>query len=321
MGLLASDFLEMYRWMVFTRSFEQRLVDLHQSRGLPELPHSSIGQEAVGVGACYGLRRDDVVMPSLRTRAAFFVKGVNPRAMAAAIFAKGTGPSRGKMSGHHMGDFSLGVLVGSGILGSAQPLAVGAALACKKMRTDRVVVSFFGDGASNRGDVHEAMNFAAVTKAPIVWVLENNLYAMSLPSGRNTAITDLAIRAASYGFPGMVADGMDVVAVHEAVSEAVQRARAGLGPSLVECKTYRFRGHCELDAPDFLRPQAEIEQWLARCPIKRLERQLFDLGTMTPQIAAEIEADCKAKVDDAMQYAEDSPWPAVEDLLKDVYAS
>lgn len=323
MALTDDDLIKMYRWMVLTRCFEQRACDLQYQRNLPELEHASIGQEAIGVGACYGLRPDDIVVPSLRTRAAFLVKGVTPERAMAAIYGKATGAARGKETSHHMGDKAIGLVAGSGVVGGSIAVAVGTALACKLLNTSRVTLCFFGDGASNRGDFHESLNLAAVQKVPAIFICENNMYALSTPASYHLPIPNVADRGASYGIPGVVADGNDVLAVHAAVQRAVARARAQEGPSLIECKTYRWRGHSERDLKQgsYYRTNEEVEQWKARCPIKRLREQLVSKGALNEASIRLIDEEINQVVEKAVAFAEQSPYPAPEEALENVYAT
>ena len=323
MTLKDDDLMQMYRWMVLTRWFEQRACDLQYQRNLPELEHASIGQEAIGVGACYGLHPDDIVVPSLRTRAAFLVRGVTPERAMAAIYGKATGAARGKETSHHMGDKTLGLVAGSGVVGGSIAVAVGTALACKLLNTSRVTLCFFGDGASNRGDFHESLNLAAVQKVPAIFICENNQYALSTPISYHLPIANVADRAASYGIPGAVVDGNDVVAVHVAVQQAVARARKQGGPSLLECKTYRWRGHSERDLKQgsYYRTNEEVEQWKERCPIKRLREQLLSTGVLSDATVRLIDEEMIQVVDKAVAFAEQSPYPAPEEALENVYAT
>lgn len=318
--LTEKDVIQMYRWMLLTRAFEDRICGLWGKGGVVELPHGSQGQEAIAVGACYGLRQQDQVMPSLRTRGAFLVKGISARVQMAGVYAKVTGPARGKATAHHMGDTERGVLVGSGIVGASITVAVGAALAFKLQRKDNVVVDFFGDGAAQRGDFHEGLNFAGVFKLPIIFVLENNGYSEYTPLSKHFAGSDFACRAQGYGFPGLRLDGNDIFAVYEAVQAAATRARAGEGPTLLECVTYRYRNHCEVQPPEAFRDPAEIEQWRAKDPIARMRTQLMQRGILTDAIERKVTAEVEAEIDDAIKYAEESPFPAPEELYKDVYA-
>jgi TPP-dependent pyruvate/acetoin dehydrogenase alpha subunit len=233
-GLSHGDLISMYRLMVLTRGFEMRLAKLHLQTGLPENPHLCVGEEAVGVGSCYGLREDDFVLPTLRGRSIFLTKGVPSSNLMAAVYGKATGPSKGKYTSHHMGDLDMGILAGSLIIGSQYPIAVGAGLAMKVKKTDQVCLCYFGDGASNRGDFHEGLNLAAILKLPVIFICNNNLYAIAMPVSRAMLIPDIALRAQSYGMPGKTVDGMDVVEVHQAVQEAIARARRRAEPDRMQ---------------------------------------------------------------------------------------
>jgi TPP-dependent pyruvate/acetoin dehydrogenase alpha subunit len=318
--LAEKDLIQMYRWLVLIRAFEDRVAELWTDGTLVESPHGSQGQEAIAVGACYGLRPEDQVLPSLRTRGAFLVRAVPARVQMAGMYAKATGPAKGKATAHHMGDPGRGVLLGSGIVGASITVAVGAALAFKLQRKDDIVVDFFGDGAAQRGDFHEGLNFAGVFKLPVVFVLENNQFAEMTPLARHFAGSDFACRAQGYGFPGFRLDGNDVFAVYEAVQAAAARARAGEGPTLLECVTYRLRGHSESHPPTELRDIAEIEVWRAKDPILRMRAHLAQRGILTDDLVRRIESEVHAEIEDAVRFAEESPSPAPEELCKDVYA-
>ncbi len=318
--LTEKDLVQMYRWLVLIRAFEDRVCDLWTKARIMELPHGSQGQEAIAVGACYGLRREDQVLPSLRTRGAFFVRGIPTRVQMAGMYAKATGAAGGKASSHHMGDARRGVLVGSGIVGASITVGVGAALAFKLQRKDHIVVTFFGDGAAQRGDFHEGLNFAGIFKLPVVFVLENNGYAEMTPVAKHFAGPDFACRAQGYGFPGVRLDGNDVFAVYDAVQAAAARARAGEGPTLLECVTYRQRGHCENNPISTCRDMAEVEAWRAKDPLPRMRTELMRRGILTDTLTARIDAEVGAEIEDAIAFAEQSPSPAVEELYKDVYA-
>ena len=318
--LTETDLIQMYRWLVLIRAFEDRVCELWTKARIMELPHGSQGQEAISVGACYGLRREDQVLPSLRTRGAFFLKGIPTRVQMAGMFNKTTGAAGGRASSHHMGDAERGVLVGSGIIGASITVGVGAALAFKLQRNDHLVVNFFGDGAAQRGDFHEGLNFAGVFKLPVIFVLENNGFAEMTPVARHFAGPDFACRAEGYGFPGVRLDGNDVFAVYDAVQAAAARARAGEGPTLLECVTYRQRGHCENNPIATCRDMAEVEAWRARDPIPRMRNDLLRREILTDALVTTIDAEVGAEIEDAIAFAEQSPSPAVDDLCKDVYA-
>ena len=319
MTVSTQDRLKMYRWMVLTRCLEEKICELLVKRNAPERQHASVGQEAIGVGVCYGLRTDDFIMPSLRTRAAFLVKGIPMKDILAAFLGKTTPQTGGKQTSHHMGDLDIGVISGSGLVGDNIPIAVGGALACKRQRTDRVVVVFFGDAATNRGDFHEGLNLAAVWKAPIIFVCENNLYGWTIPVSKHVAIDNLADRAQSYGFPGVVVDGNDVIDVYEKTRDALERARTGDGPTLLECKTYRWRGHSEREVMEY-RPAEEIESWKQKCPIRRLAHKLITDGVLDETQIGQIEQEISQEIQIALDYADQMPFPEPQELLEGVYA-
>jgi len=239
--------------------------------------------------------------------------------MMAEIFGKSSGYCKGKGGSMHIADFDLGILGANGIVGGGGPLAVGAGLAAKYRKTKDVTVCFFGDGASNQGTTQEALNLASAWKLPVVFVNENNGYGISCPQCKSMAVTDIADRAAAYDMPGVVVDGNDVLAVYEAVNEAVKRARKGEGPSLIECKTYRWRGHFEGDACTY-RCDEELKEWIAKDPIPRFEEKLVENGVLKADGVARIKAELAAELDEAIAFAEKSPLPEPSALLDDVYA-
>lgn len=319
-GLTDAQLLEMLRWMLLTRAYEDRAQELWSKGLVVESLHGSQGQEAVGVGACFALRPDDVIAPSLRTRAAFLVRGVPVRQFLAGMLSKATGAANGKATAHHMGYRDGGILLGSAIVAASIPVATGAALAFQLRGEDRVAVCFFGDGAAQRGDFHEALNLAGVMRVPAVYIIENNLYAEFTPISKHFAGTSLAARAEGYGFGGVTVDGNDLLAVYDSVAEAVRRARAGGGPTLIECLTYRQRGHSSSHPPTEGRDPAEVEAWLARDPIVAFRNALERRGLLDDQRLAQIQGAVEAEVDDAVQFAIDSPYPDPAELYRDVYA-
>ncbi|CAK7005200.1 MAG: Acetoin:2,6-dichlorophenolindophenol oxidoreductase subunit alpha [Desulfovibrio sp.] len=312
--LKKDDLLKLYRWMLLIRITEERMTQYHKHSPLPELPHSGIGQEAISAGTVLGLRLEDQILPSLRTRGAFIFKGISSRTMMAGAFAKVTGAARGKNTSHHMGDPKVGVVAGSGVVANHLPVAVGIGLAFKLRKQDRVAVAYYGDGGSNRGDVHESMNMASVMKLPVIFICENNGYAISTPATYHTGVKDIADRAKGYGMPGVVVDGNDVLAVYEAAEKAYARARKGEGPTLIECKTYRWLGHSERDPRD-LRPVEEIEAWKKKCPILRFEKHLLKTKTADQKALDAIRKDVVAEVEDAITFAENSPLPPAEEAV------
>ncbi|MEM3697665.1 MAG: pyruvate dehydrogenase complex E1 component subunit beta [Candidatus Micrarchaeia archaeon] len=312
------DLIEIYQYLLLARVFEEKVNMLYrEGLGVIEVPHSCIGQEAIGVGACYKLSKDDYVVPSLRTRPAFLVRGVPPKIIMAGIFGKSTGPAKGKVTSHHMGDHKYGIIGTTGVVGAQIPIAVGVALACKLRKKDSVVLCFFGDGASNRGDFHEGLNLAAVKDLPVIFICENNQYAMWTPFKSSFKIENIADRAVAYGFPGVVVDGNDVLAVHKVVQDAVKRAKDNKGPTLIECKTYRIRGHSER-LPE-RRDENEIKKWMEKDPVVLFENRLLKMGIITIQIKEELLKRVVAIVDEAVKFAQNSPFPQAEEALKDVY--
>ena len=310
--------LAMYRQMLLIRRFEERCNQLYMRGEIPSTLHLYVGQEAVAVGACQQLRRDDYITSTHRPHGHALAKGVSPRAIMAELYAKSTGCCKAKGGSMHVGDMEVGMLPAIAIVGAGIPIAAGLALAQKYMGTDRVTVSFFGEGAANEGAFHEGLNMAAIWDLPVVYVCENNLYAASTPVSVTFKIKDIAERAAAYGMPGEVVDGNDVLAVYEAVGRAVQRARAGEGPTLLECKTYRQVGHSRSD-PRTYRTKEEEREWAERDPIKRLGDRLLAEGVATEALLAEIEKEITAIVDDAEAFAKASPDPDPTETLQHVY--
>jgi pyruvate dehydrogenase E1 component alpha subunit len=280
--------------------------------------HLYIGQEAVATGVCAHLRPTDTVTSTHRPHGHAIAKGVSLRSIMAELFAKETGCCRGKGGSMHVGDIRVGMIPAIAIVGGGIPVAAGLALAAKMQRTDGVAVSFFGDGATNEGAFHEALNMAAIWDLPAVFVCENNLYAASTPIATAFKIQNIADRAAAYGMAAEIADGNDVLAVHDAAGRAITRARGGGGPTLLECKTYRLCGHSRSD-PRTYRSKDEEAEWARLDPILRLGEQLVAASLATADSLAALEKGVIAEIDDAVAFAEASPSPAPEDALKDVF--
>ncbi|KPJ54103.1 MAG: hypothetical protein AMJ37_00840 [Dehalococcoidia bacterium DG_18] len=324
MTLEKEQLIKLYTNLVRARKLDELAVRALGEGKIIGFFHSGQGEEAVGVGGCTFLRKDDYIYPHHRGHglAHIISKGVSPKGFFAEHFGKATGLARG-IGGFHGSDPEFGVFGGAGTIGSQFPVSVGWGLAAKKRGKGQVVVCFFGDGSSNRGTLHEAMNLASVWKLPIVWLCENNQYAQFMPIKDAYAREDIADLAAGYGMPGVVVDGQDVIAVHEAVQAAVERARAGEGPSLVECKTYRFRAHVE-GVADFvhgdMRPQEEIEAWKQRDPIKLFEEKLLEQGVLTQEDVDRINRETEAEVEEAERFALESPVPDPAILDKALYA-
>ncbi len=303
----------LYRQMLLIRRFEERVYYLFLEGEIPGTLHQYQGQEAVAVGICDALRTTDWITSTHRPHGHALAKGVTPRAAMAELYGKSTGCCAGKGGSMHLGDPAVGMLPALAIVGAGNTVVTGLGLAFALRRSDQVAVCFFGDGATNEGAFHEGMNFAAVRRLPIVFVCENNLYGASTPFEAVSALVDVADRAAAYGMPGHVVDGMDVLAVREAGAEAVASARAGNGPTLLECKTYRFVGHSRSDARGY-RADEEEAAWKGRDPIPRLR------GVLPEQAVAMIEREVEAAIEDAVEFARDSPDADPQEACTDVYA-
>jgi pyruvate dehydrogenase E1 component alpha subunit len=316
---LAERLTEAFATMTLIRRYEEHLYRLFLQGLVPGTLHQCQGQEAVAVGVCSALRRDDLIYSTHRPVGHLIAKGASLAAMTAEIWGKATGCAGGKGGQMHLADLSVGAMVSNAIVGANIPIATGSAMAFRLLGLDKVAVSFFGDGASNIGAFHEGLNLAAVQNAPVVFVCENNLYAASTHISHTMKITDIADRAAGYGMPGVVADGMDVEAVFRAAAVAVARARKGDGPTLIECKTYRYRGHSRGD-PGGYRDKAEHAAWTEKDPIERLRRRLTgDFGVAAGQLGA-IEAEAEELVEAAVAFALASPEPAAASGRDHVFA-
>ena len=309
----------MYRTMLLIRRFEERCNELFMQGRIPSTLHLYIGQEAVATGVCANLRRDDYLFSTHRPHGHALAKGVSPRKIMAELFAKSTGCCKGKGGSMHVGDMSVGMFPAIAIVGANIPLAAGAALASKRLSSDRVTACFFGDGAANEGAFHEGLNMAAIWNLPVVYICENNLYAASTPFHVAFKISQVADRAAAYGIPGVVVDGYDVEAVAQVAQEAVARARSGGGPTLVECMTYRLCGHSRSD-PRTYRSKEEEAAWMARDVIPTTAARIIERGLGTKELVESLEEQVKAEIDDAVRFAEESPYPEPSELLTDVFA-
>ena len=303
--------LEMYRRMLRIRRFDETVKTLFDRGRIPGSVHLSIGQEAEVVGACMALRADDTMVGNHRSHGHPIGKGAALGPLLAEILGKATGVNGGKGGSMHLADFSVGSLGESSIVGSGLPVAVGAALGAKMQGSDRVCLCFFGDGASNEGYFHEALNMASAWQVPVVFLCENNGYGVTTAFGRISRVPDVAARAVAYGMPGQSVDGQDALAVHAAVSQAVQRARDGAGPTLIEAKTYRYPHHSEGPLYDAIayRDPAELAAWQARDPLPLFARHLQEAGIADPALLADIEQAISAEVASALEFAEQSPWP------------
>jgi TPP-dependent pyruvate/acetoin dehydrogenase alpha subunit len=311
--------IEMYRRMLEIRHFEEKVYYLFIQGVLPGTVHLYAGQEAVAVGVCSNLRKDDFITSTHRPHGHFIAKGGTLKQLMAELYAKKTGCSKAKGGSMHLCDLSVGMVPSSAIVAAGVPIAAGMGLAFKLKRTDQVVACFFGDGASNQGAWHEGLNLAAIWGLPVVFVCENNLYAASTRASTTMLVKNVADRASAYGIPGTVVDGNDVLAVYNVVHEAVKRARNGLGPTLVECLTYRHRGHSRGD-PAYYRLKDEVEEWIKKDPIPRFRDKLNELNIVTKNEAEQIEKEVLTEVGEAVKFAETSPPPSPEEALQDVFA-
>jgi pyruvate dehydrogenase E1 component alpha subunit len=318
MSVSNETMVDMYTNMVKIRLFEEKVSELFAAGKIPGFVHLYIGEEAVATGVCASLKDADYITSTHRGHGHLISKGGDLKQMMAELFGKKTGYCKGKGGSMHIADVDLGILGANGIVGGGPPLAAGAALAVQYQGLDSVAACFFGDGASNQGTTHEAMNLASCWKLPVVFINENNLYGISCCTANSMCVSDIADRAAAYDMPGVVVDGNDVIAVYEAAAEAIKRARAGEGPSLVECKTYRHKGHFEGD-PCLYRTDEELNEWKEKDPIPRFEKKLLDMNVLTEQQVAEIKAGIEKELAAAVEYAEQSPLPEPSEILEDVY--
>ena len=313
--------LQMYRTMVTIRQFETMAGEYFAAGQIPGFIHLSIGQEGSSVGVCSCLRPDDYVATTHRGHGHMIAKGADLKRMTAELYGKATGYCKGKGGSMHIADFSIGILGANGVVAGGLPLMAGAGLSIKMRKTDQVGVVFFGDGASNRGPVHEVMNMASIWKLPLIFVVENNQWASTTPQSYSCALGDLCRRAAGYNMPGYAVDGNDVLAVRETTLKAVAAARQGEGPSMIENKTYRIRGHFEGD-PQKYRDQAEVLTWQDKNdPIKRFQDKLVKDKILTKKDATVVWDEVKGDLDAALEFARSSPYPKPEDALQDLFVN
>lgn len=321
MKISKSEKIEMFRKMLLIRAFEEKTQDLYARGLIPGLAHLYIGEEAVAVGVCMNLRNDDYITSTHRGHGHVLAKGANPKYMFAELFGKKNGYCKGKGGSMHIADVSIGVLGANGIAGAGIVIACGSGLSSKYRETDQVTICFFGDGAGNTGTFHEGLNLASIKKLPVVFVCENNFYAISTPVSESVLIESISIRGTSYGIPGITIDGNDILAVYEATEKAVNRARSGEGPTLIECITYRWRGHHEGDPNQGTRyrTKEEIEKWVEKCPIKRFEKLLLEDRTLNKNKVDKLKKEVQQEIEDAVKFANESPFPEIEALYEDVY--
>ena len=309
----------MLRRMLLIRAFDSMLPDLYTRQLIRGSSHAAIGQEAVAVGACAALAVDDYITSTHRGHGHTIAKGGDVKRMMAELLGREDGYCRGKGGSMHIADFSIGMLGANGIVGGGFGLAGGAALSAQLRASGQVALCFFGDGAFNQGAFHEVSNLSAIWKLPLILLCENNQFAMSARVEQMVSVRDLTRRAEAYGFPGVSVDGMDVMAVHHAVTTARLRAREDDGPTLIVATCYRFVGHFSGDTQRY-RSRDEIQPWLERDPISSHRRRLVDSGVLTEDAADELEQEAKRAVEAALEFAIASPWPAAEEAWEDLYA-
>ena len=315
----ALDVREALRLMLTIRHFDERALALYRAGEMRGTTHPYIGMEAVGVGVTLALRPDDYVTSTHRGHGHTIAKGGDPKKMMAELLGRATGYSGGKGGSMHIADMDKHMLGANGIVGGGMGLATGAALTAKLQKTGSVAICFFGDGALEQGILHETTNLAAIWKLPVVFVCENNQYAMSARSDWSVAGGDPARRAAGYGIPGVTVDGMDLFAVNASASELVERARRGDGPAYLVCNTYRFHGHHAGDPLNY-REKEEVERWRLQDPVERVKRAALERGVLTEAEIADLEGRIEAQIEEAVEFAKNSPDPTPDQLMTDIYA-
>jgi TPP-dependent pyruvate/acetoin dehydrogenase alpha subunit len=311
--------LDMLHFMKLTREIEDRIErKLYRQGRIVGGVYVGRGQEAISVGTAIHMEKDDVVAPSHRDMGVFLMRGITARRIIAQYMGRKTGLTRGRDGNMHMGDMNHNVIAFVSHLGDNVPVAAGAAMAFKQRGEKRVALCYNGEGATSRGDWHEGINFASIHKLPVVFFINNNAYAYSTPMELQMAVADVAMRAPGYGIPGEVVDGNDILAVYDSARRAIERARGGQGPSIVEYKTFRMTGHSAHDDAGYVPPEL-FEEWKSKDPIVRFEKHLLDEGTITQQRIDQMQRDCALMIDDAVEWAEKQPYPAAEDVTRDVY--
>jgi len=318
-GLTPDALHEALRLMHLIRCFEEKAEELYSLGKVHGTMHLYIGEEAVAVGACMALRPDDYILSTHRGHGHCLAKGADVRRMMAEFLGKEAGYCRGRGGSMHIADPSVGNLGANGVVAGGLPISCGVGLGIVMQGGDRICVTFFGDGAANEGAFHEALNLSAIWRLPVVYVCENNQYAMSMPVYRGCSVERIASRAGSYGIPGRSVDGNDLLAVYAAVRAAAQRARAGEGPSLIEALTYRWRGHSKSDAQRY-RSREEVREWQARDPIARLRERLLAEGLFGAAVLDRLAEEARQAVDDAVEFAEAAAEPDPHTIMDGVYA-
>jgi TPP-dependent pyruvate/acetoin dehydrogenase alpha subunit len=321
MNLSPDQQRDMLRRMLTIRRFEEKASEDYHAGKIHGVVHCYIGEEAVAVGVCAALEADDRIISTHRGHGHCIAKGADLKRMMAELYGRQTGYCKGKGGSMHIADFAIGMLGANGIVGGGISIVTGAGLAAQLAGENRVAVSFFGDGASNAGPFHECLNIAASWKLPILYVCENNLYAAQTSAASTQGLDDVAARAAGYGIPGVIVDGNDIFAVHRAAYHGAQRAREGEGPTLIECKTYRWRPHTERKTQPDPRDKAEIAAWKRRDPIARLVRQLQEQQQLSEADWQGMQAEVEREIAAAVAFADASPFPTPEQAVEDVFAA
>ncbi len=318
-----SKCIEMYKTMRLIRQIEQRINDEYKFDEIKTPIHLSIGQEAVSAGVCAHLRRDDYVFGTHRSHALYIAKGGNIKKMIAELYLRKTGCAQGRGGSMHLVDPDVGILGSSAIVGGNIPLGTGTALASKLQQNDRVTVVFFGDGAADEGTIHESLNFASLKKLSVVYVCENNYYAINSHQSARQAGDNIYKWARNYGMPGFRIDGNDITVVSRYARKAIARCRNGDGPTLLECLTYRWKGHIGTvdDVGEGYRPKEEYDYWVSKCPIKQFSELLKDKGILTDALIKSIDQEINDLVEEAFRFAQNSPKPSPDELLDFVYAN
>ncbi|MFD2044616.1 thiamine pyrophosphate-dependent dehydrogenase E1 component subunit alpha [Ornithinibacillus salinisoli] len=312
--------IDLYKQMWVIRFFEEK-VDEYFAKGMIHgTTHLAIGQEASAVGVCALLGVEDKITSTHRGHGHCIAKGATADKMMAELFGRTTGYCKGKGGSMHIADVDMGNLGANGIVAGGIPLAVGSALTAHMKKLNYVTVCFFGDGATNEGSFHEAVNLASIWKLPVIFVCENNQYGMSSPIKEMVNVEDIAIRSQAYGIPGVVADGNDMIEMMNVTDQAIDRARKGEGPTFIEAKTYRWKGHSKSDKNMIYRTRAEEKEWIQMDPIKRFKNDLMEAGILTGEKAEELQDVAKEEIEAAVKFSEESPMPTLDDLLTDVYA-
>ncbi len=312
---------EFYETMYRMRRFEEEVFEFYKQGLMPGLAHLYMGEEAIATGVCAALKNDDYIGSTHRGHGHLVARGADIKRMMAEILGKKDGYSKGKGGSMHIMALDKGILGANGIVGAEIPIATGAAFSIKYRGTDQVAISFFGEAASNQGTFHESLNMASAWKLPVVYIIENNLYGISVDIRDVANVVDIADRASAYGIPGVVVNGMDVTEVYETAKKAIDRAREGEGPTLIECKTYRWQGH-HVGDPATYRARKDVdekEKWMKKCPVKCLKEAAAIYKKISKKEFDQIEAKIEEEIQEAVQFAKENPYPDVQESYTDVF--